>query len=59
MHQSQVQSLSLTSTRVASPLVWWQVRMPISDDLNPRNFVTKIVSYDKVSGPPYAPYITM
>lgn len=25
-----------------------RVRMPISDDLNPRNFVTKIVSYDKV-----------
>ena len=25
-----------------------RVRMPISDDLNPRNFVTKIVGYDKV-----------
>ena len=25
-----------------------RVRMPISDDLNPRNFVTKIVSYDRV-----------
>lgn len=26
-----------------------RVRMPISDDLSPRNFVTKIVKYDKVS----------
>jgi len=25
-----------------------RVRMPISDDLNPRNFVTKIVKYDRV-----------
>lgn len=25
-----------------------RVRMPISDDLNPRNFVTKIIKYDKV-----------
>lgn len=25
-----------------------RVRMPISDDLNPRNFITKIVSYDRV-----------
>ncbi|CAN0211525.1 unnamed protein product [Hapterophycus canaliculatus] len=25
-----------------------RVRMPISDDLSPRNFVTKIVKYDKV-----------
>ena len=25
-----------------------RVRMPISDDLNPRNFITKIVSYEKV-----------
>jgi hypothetical protein len=25
-----------------------RVRMPISDDLNPRNFITKIVKYDKV-----------
>ena len=26
-----------------------RVRMPISDDLSGRNFVTKIVKYDKVS----------
>lgn len=26
-----------------------RVRMPISDDLSPRNFVTKIVKYDRVS----------
>lgn len=25
-----------------------RVRMPISDDLSPRNFVTKIVKYEKV-----------
>lgn len=25
-----------------------RVRMPISDDLNPRNFITKIVKYDRV-----------
>ena len=25
-----------------------RVRMPISDDLSPRNFVTKIVKYDRV-----------
>ena len=25
-----------------------RVRMPISDDLNARNFITKIVKYDKV-----------
>jgi hypothetical protein len=25
-----------------------RVRMPISDDLNPRNFITKIVKYEKV-----------
>ncbi len=25
-----------------------RVRMPISDDLSPRNFITKIVKYDKV-----------
>lgn len=26
-----------------------RVRMPISDDLGPRNFITKIVKYEKVS----------
>ena len=26
-----------------------RVRMPISDDLSPRNFVTKIVKYEKVN----------
>ena len=25
-----------------------RVRMPISDDLNPRNFLTKIMKYDKI-----------
>lgn len=25
-----------------------RVRMPISDDLSPRNFITKIVKYEKV-----------
>lgn len=29
-----------------------RVRMPISDDLSPRNFVTKIVKYDKVVNVP-------
>lgn len=29
-----------------------RVRMPISDDLSPRNFVTKIVSYNKVVNVP-------
>lgn len=26
-----------------------RVRMPISDDLSPRNFITKIVKYEKAS----------
>ena len=29
-----------------------RVRMPISDDLSPRNFITKIVKYDKVVNVP-------
>ena len=29
-----------------------RLRMPISDDLSPRNFVTKISKYERVSGPP-------
>jgi len=29
-----------------------RVRMPISDDLNPRNFITKIVKYDRVVNVP-------
>lgn len=29
-----------------------RVRMPISDDLSPRNFITKIVSYDRVVNVP-------
>ena len=34
--------------RIYSTTCTLRVRMPISDDLSPRNFLTKIIKYDKV-----------
>ena len=38
--------------KVYSSTLVLRVRMPISDDLSPRNFITKIVKYDKVVNVP-------
>lgn len=40
--------VALQMLRVFPNVCILRVRMPISDDLSPRNFVTKIVKYDKV-----------
>ena len=38
--------------KVYSSTLILRVRMPISDDLSPRNFITKIVKYDRVVNVP-------
>ena len=46
--QSSLQALVEELLSVYSTTCTLRVRMPISDDLSPRNFVTKIASYAKV-----------
>jgi 3,5-epimerase/4-reductase len=36
----------------SSTVLHWRIRMPITDDLHPRNFVTKILRYPKVCSMP-------
>ncbi|RYY83266.1 hypothetical protein EON63_11635 [archaeon] len=43
-----IQALVEDLLRNYSTTMTLRVRMPISDDLSPRNFVTKIVKYEKV-----------
>ena len=41
-------SPTLRVVSIAIPKHWLRVRMPISDDLHPRNFITKISKYERV-----------
>ena len=45
---SYTKTLAEKLLRVYSNVLLLRVRMPISDDLNPRNFVTKISKYEHV-----------
>lgn len=36
----------------ADSALWFRIRMPLTHDLNPRSFLTKIASYDKVCSVP-------
>lgn len=47
-YYSHTKSMVEDMLRAYSNTCTLRVRMPISDDLSPRNFVTKIVKYDKV-----------
>jgi len=49
---SKSKSLVEPLLAVFGTLLILRVRMPISDDLNPRNFITKIIKYEKVVNVP-------